>query len=107
MMLNLGLESSEGRNDSNEQVANQLLVSFGSWDTSTFVVTTIPMTVCSFPNSGSAPAAYEEEENACVEWEGQEVQLTAKDLDYNSVGSGRTYAASSVRRQAPDMASSL
>jgi hypothetical protein len=43
-----GLESSEGRNDSNEQVANQLLVSFGSQDTSTFVVTTIPMTVFPF-----------------------------------------------------------
>jgi hypothetical protein len=104
------LESSEGHNDSlMNQVANQLLVSFGSWDTSTFCGNNDSDDRVPFPNSGSAPAApHEEEEEMHVEWEGQEVQLTAKDLDYNSVGSDERMPPPQLRqRQAPDMASSL
>jgi hypothetical protein len=104
------LESSEGRNDSlMNQVANQLLVSFGSWDTSTFCGNNDSDDRVPFPKSGSAPAAaHEEEEEMAVEWEGQEVQLTAKDLDYNSEGSDERMPPPQLRqRQAPDMASSL
>jgi hypothetical protein len=103
------LESSEGHNDSlMNQVANQLLVSFGSWDTSTFCGNNDSDDRVPFPNSGSAPAAAPEEEEMAVEWEGQEVQLTAKDLDYNSVGSDERMPPPQLRqRQAPDMASSL
>jgi hypothetical protein len=104
------LESTDAHNDSlMNQVANQLLVSFGSWDTSTFCGNNDSDDRVPFPNSGSAPAAAaeEEEEEMAVEWEGQEVQLT-KDLDYNSVGSDERMPPPQLRqRQAPDHASSV
>jgi hypothetical protein len=101
------LESSDAHNDSlMDQVANQILVSFGSWDTSAICGNDNSDDRVPFPNSGPGPAAAPEEEMA-VEWEGQEVQLT-RDLDYSSVASDeRMPAPLSRRRQVPDQASSV
>lgn len=105
------LESSDAQNDSlMNQVANQILVSFGSWDTSTFCGNDNSDDRVPFPKSGSGPAAAaeEEEEEMAVEWEGQEVQLTAKDTDYNSVGSDERMPPPVLRqRQVPDHSSSV
>jgi hypothetical protein len=102
------LEASDAQNDSlMNQVANQILVSFGSWDTSTFCGNDNSDDRVPFPNSGSGPAAAPEEEEMAVEWEGQEVQLN-RDADYNSVGSDERMPPPVLRqRAAPDQASSV
>ena len=83
------LEASDAQNDTlMNQVANQILVSFGSWDTSAICGHDNADDRVPFPQSESKPGAAQPDEEMAVEWEGQEVQLTDKNNpDYNSEGS--------------------
>jgi hypothetical protein len=103
------LEASDVQNDSlMNQVANQILVNFGSWDTSAFCGNDVSDEV-PFPKSQGGPSAVPEEEMT-IEWEGQEVQLQNKNLtaDYNSVGSDERMPPPVVRRRpVPDQTASV